>query len=256
MMKSKWYALIFFFALINCYSVKIKAQNDSVNEIFSIVEEKPSFPGGEEARIDFFKQKVQYPKEAFDQRIQGTVYATFVVETDSTISNAKILRGLGYGCDEEVLRVIGLMPKWIPGKQQGKAVRVQYSIPVIFKLSPDAMLTDSINNNGIEGEVFWIVEEGPSFPGGEEARIKYLQENMNYPTAERDKGIQGCVFATFVVCKDGYIRNPKILKSIGPEFDKVVLRLINGMPRWIPGKQNNIPVNVQFNMPIKFILSE
>lgn len=256
MMKSKWYALIFFFALINCYSVKIKAQNDSVNEIFSIVEEKPSFPGGEEARIDFFKQKVQYPKDAFDQRIQGTVYATFVVETDSTISNAKILRGLGYGCDEEVLRVIGLMPKWIPGKKQGKAARVQYSIPVIFKGGSEVWLSDTINDNVVEGDIYTVMGEPPYFPGGEKARIDFLNNNFVYPPSELGKRIEGTVFATFIVRKDGKIRQVRILKGLSPEIDKEVVRLMYIMPRWKPGGQKNIPINTQFNMPIRVRLPQ
>jgi protein TonB len=77
---------------------------------------------------------VVYPKEAIDAGIEGKVFVEFYIEKDGTVSDAKVLRGIGYGCDEEALRVVGLMPKWFPGKQRGQAVRVRYTLPINFKL--------------------------------------------------------------------------------------------------------------------------
>jgi TonB family protein len=104
------------------------------SEIFTVVEEQPQYPGGEKAQLKFLNENIIYPKEARDLGIQGKVYLTFVVETDGTISDTRILRGIGGGCDEEAIRVIKAMPKWIPGKQRGVPVRVQFSIPVKFVL--------------------------------------------------------------------------------------------------------------------------
>ena len=104
-------------------------------EIYGMVEEMPGFPGGEQKLFEFIGNNVVYPQEAKEAGIEGKVFVEFYIEGDGTVCDAKVLRGLGYGCDEEALRVIGLMPKWSPGKQRGKAVRVRYTLPVNFKLS-------------------------------------------------------------------------------------------------------------------------
>lgn len=103
-------------------------------EIFQIVEEMPSFPGGEQKLLEYVAKNTKYPQIARESGIQGRVFIGFVVETDGSISNVKVLRGIGGGCDEEAVRVIKSLPKWKPGKQRGKAVRVSYQIPVMFKL--------------------------------------------------------------------------------------------------------------------------
>ena len=111
-----------------------KANQDTNNgkEVFTIVEVQPAYPGGEKARQKFLADHIQYPQKAKENNIQGTVFATFIVETDGALSNYTILRGIGAGCDEEVLRVLKLMPKWNPGTQKGVAVRVRMNIPVKF----------------------------------------------------------------------------------------------------------------------------
>ena len=103
-------------------------------EIFQIVEEMPSFPGGEGKLMEYVAKNIKYPQIARETGIQGRVFVGFVVEPDGSISNVKLLRGIGGGCDEEAMRVIKSLPKWKPGKQRGKAVRVSYQIPVFFKL--------------------------------------------------------------------------------------------------------------------------
>ena len=104
------------------------------DEIFRVVEEEPSFPGGEIARIKFLQQNIKYPQWARERGIQGAVYITFVVEPDGSISNVSLLRGIGGGCDEEAIRVIESMPRWNAGKQWGRAVRVQFNMPIKFTL--------------------------------------------------------------------------------------------------------------------------
>ena len=103
-------------------------------EIFQIVEEMPSFPGGEGKLLEYVATHIKYPQIARETGIQGRVFIGFVVEPDGSVSNVKLLRGIGGGCDEEAMRVIKSLPKWKPGKQRGKAVRVSYQIPVLFKL--------------------------------------------------------------------------------------------------------------------------
>ncbi len=103
-------------------------------EVFTIVEEMPSFPGGDAERQKFLGANIVYPQQATENGIQGTVYVSFVVDSKGNITDAKILRGIGGGCDEEALRVVKMMPKWHPGKQNGKQVRVLFNMPIYFKL--------------------------------------------------------------------------------------------------------------------------
>ena len=87
------------------------------------------------ARMKFLQDNIKYPIMAKESGIQGTVYVTFVVERSGAVTDVKILRGIGGGCDEEALRVVKNMPKWEPGKQRGKPVRVQFNMPIKFTLS-------------------------------------------------------------------------------------------------------------------------
>jgi protein TonB len=104
-------------------------------QIFTVVESMPSFPGGEAARIEYLNNNIKYPQMARESGIQGRVFVTFVVERDGSVTDVKVLRGIGGGCDEEAVRVIQNMPKWEPGKQRGKPVRVQFNMPILFKLN-------------------------------------------------------------------------------------------------------------------------
>jgi protein TonB len=103
-------------------------------EIFTIVEDMPTFPGGEKAMFEYLSKNTKYPTLAKESGIQGVVYVTFVVEKDGSVSDVKVLRGIGGGCDEEAVRVVKSMPKWAPGKQRGKPVKVQYNLPYRFVL--------------------------------------------------------------------------------------------------------------------------
>ncbi len=103
-------------------------------EIFTIVEEMPSFPGGDGELFKYLGENMKYPAMAKDAGITGTVFVTFVVKEDGSVSGVRVLRGIGGGCDEEAIRVVQGMPKWKPGRQRGKSVRVQYNLPIRFVL--------------------------------------------------------------------------------------------------------------------------
>lgn len=102
---------------------------------FIVVEDDPEYPGGEAARIKFLLENIEYPQIARETGIEGTVYLTFVIERNGSITDVRIRRGIGGGCDEEAVRVVNIMPKWIPGKQRGKPVRVQFNMPIKFTLA-------------------------------------------------------------------------------------------------------------------------
>lgn len=120
--------------LVEVSSMEATAQPPA-DEIFTVVEEIPFFPGGTEAMMQFLKDNLRYPEKAKANNIEGTVYINFIVEADGKVSNAKVLRGIGHGCDEEALRVISIMPVWQAGKQRGQAVSVSFNIPVKFALN-------------------------------------------------------------------------------------------------------------------------
>ena len=104
-------------------------------EIFIFVEESASFPGGEDALQAYLIKNIQYPDMARDNNITGTVVIKFVVEKDGSITKASVLREIGGGCGKEALRVVNSMPKWKPGKQSGRSVRSEFTLPVQFELN-------------------------------------------------------------------------------------------------------------------------
>jgi len=103
-------------------------------QIFMVVEEMPVFPGGDTALASYLYKNIEYPAVALESGIEGKVYVSFMVAKDGKIKNAKVLRGIGYGCDEEALRVIRDMPDWKPGKQRGRPVKVQINLPIVFEM--------------------------------------------------------------------------------------------------------------------------
>lgn len=105
-------------------------------EIFTVVEDMPEFPGGVSAMYQYLSKNIRYPEVAKEAGIQGKVYVSFVVDKDGSITDVKVLRGIPGGkmCDEEAVRVVKAMPKWNPGKQRGKSVKVSYMLPVQFTL--------------------------------------------------------------------------------------------------------------------------
>jgi TonB family protein len=102
---------------------------------FMLVEKMPEYPGGENELYRYLATNIQYPAEAKKKGIQGRVFVTFIIEQDGRVTDVRILRGIGGGCDEEALRVVRAMPRWRPGVQKGKPVRVQYNLPISFKLT-------------------------------------------------------------------------------------------------------------------------
>ncbi len=111
----------------------------------------------------------------------------------------------------------------------------------------------------VKEEIFTIVEQMPSFPGGDAAMMKWIRdkiESIGYPQMEKEAGISGTCYVTFVIDKDGNVTDSKVLRGVsgGPGYDKVALQVIKSMPKWAAGKQNGRSVSVQYNLPIKFTI--
>ncbi len=107
---------------------------DIPDDPFLVVEDMPEFPGGDAALLGFIAKNIKYPRQAKRMGIEGKVHISFVVDTDGSVTDIKILRGIGAGCDEEAIRVLKLLPKFSPGKQRGVPVKVQMQLPVNFQL--------------------------------------------------------------------------------------------------------------------------
>ena len=358
-------------------------------DVYKVVEEMPRFSGCEEeatveARkacadkqmLEFIYKNLDYPTQARDKKIEGTVVVSFIIEKDGSVSGAEIKKEIGGGCGDEVLRVVGLMPRWIPGKQKGETVRVQFMLPVRFKLetaadqkeviadhsivydfekkelktsvegtplvialrdeksdnkplvyvngerlpngetdlnqiNPDNIKEVSVlkgesaiafagqeGKNGVilitlykpgekpvkvpvkegdkqlgalsplsaqntgEVELFKMVEEMPRFPGCEDNNkscadkkmLEFIYQNLRYPALARENGVEGTVVVSFIVEKNGKITEPKIVREIGGGCGDEVMRVVNLMPTWIPGKQRGEVVRVQYNLPVRFKL--
>ena len=119
----------------------------------------------------------------------------------------------------------------------------------------DGPFLDTLEELPPEKDIFVVVEEMPEFPGGERALLEHLSK-IEYPDFEREANIQGTVYVSFIVEKDGSINDVIVLKSVSPNLDKLALERIKSMPRWKPGKQRGKAVRVKYTLPIRFVLDD
>jgi protein TonB len=147
----------------------------------------------------------------------------------------------------------------IPEEEVQQVVDEKTQIAVVTNEGTDDIMIPEEVVTVVEPEpeqIFTVVEQMPEFPGGEAALYKYLNSNIKYPQMEADAHIQGTVYLTFVVDKDGNIKDVKPLRGVagGPNLEKEAMRVVKSMPSWKSGKQNGRPVSVQYNLPVRFVL--
>ncbi len=134
------FTIVFAFVTFSCSENNVTDFNNNRktvmadDSVYSVTEVPPQFPGGMGKLMEYLASNIKYPQEANENKIEGKVYLSFIVEPDGSISNVKVLKGIGYGCDKEAARVLKQIPKWSPGKDKGEAVRVKFNIPIRFKL--------------------------------------------------------------------------------------------------------------------------
>jgi len=228
--------------------------------VFQVVEYMPEYPGGMGACLKFLSQNIKYLANAITQKIQGKVIVQFIVEKDGTPSNIKVAQSVSPELDQEAIRVVSTMPKWKPGMQKGQAVRVQYSLPIAFKLQGD---TGKASTNGKEepritgpdaNGVYTVVEDMPQYPGGMQACLDFIGKNTQYPATAHKDGIQGKVIVQFVVNKDGTLSNIHVVRSIRQDLDNEAMRIVKMMPTWQPGKLKGKAVPCKYTIPVAFQL--
>lgn len=248
---------------------KVNTEDD--DDIFDVVEEMPVFPGGQTGLMEFIAKNLRYPVKAQKEGIQGRVIARFIVEKDGSVSNLAVARrSASSELDAEAIRVLSTMPKWTPGKQRGKEVRVKYTVPIAFRLSgpeveeiKDSKLMEVVvvgyapKDDIITPEV--VLESAeimPKYPGGASGLMSYLARNIKYPFDAQQSKTQGRVVIQMIVNKDGHVISPKVIQSVSPSLDAEAIRVVMGMPRWEPGKNDGQTVAVQYTLPITFKLQQ
>ena len=233
--------------------IKVKQMdNDS---IYNTVEVMPEFPGGMDQMAKYLSENIKYPEGAKDKGVSGRVFIGFVIEKDGSVSNAEVMKGIGGGCDEEALRVVKAMPNWKPGTMKGKPVRVHYTLPIFFKLDESATTAKKTDE-----KIYDTPETMPEYPGGMEAMIKYMQENITVPEkyTEMEAKAMYRVLVKFVVEADGSVTEVETVKpepSMQDLNDEAV-RVVKGMPNWKPGTQAGKPVRVRYTLPITYKLGK
>ena len=239
--------------------------NDS---IYQMVEVMPEFPGGTAKMMDYLSKNIKYPEEAKEKGISGRVFLSFVIEKDGAVSNVKVAKGIGKECDDEALRVVKAMPKWKPGLQKGKPVRVNYMLPIFFKLdesekyapvkgetiAPQADVKP--DKNGI-----WdIAETMPEYPGGIDGLRTFMQDNLTVPEKYKDMDTKAeyRIFVQFVVAEDGSITNVELKKPEPSKKDlnDEAIRVVKAMPKWKPGTVDGKPVRVRYVLPVTYRLGK
>ncbi len=292
----------------------VKDSEGQEDPIFKVVEEMPRFPGCEDIKgsikektdcsnqklIEYIYTNVRYPEIAKEKGIEGVTVVKFVVEKDGSITDVKSERTIGGGCDEEALRVVRsfkeMSQKWIPGKQRGKNVRVQFLLPIKFKLEDNTEAEEKVwcisdtgeatpanrkhpihkqktLSNKEDQEIFQVVDEMPRFPGCEDITdkaerqscsqqkmLEFIYKNLKYPQEARDAKIEGMVVIQFTIDTEGILENINAVRNIEggcTEASLEVVHMMNNMEeKWIPGRQMGKLVKVMYTLPIKFRLDD
>lgn len=249
--------------VIKLIPVKIIKPNVTDADVYEVVENMPEFPdGGMSGLMKYLSANIRYPEAAHKAGTQGRVTVQFVVGKDGSIGNVSILRGVDPALDAEAIRVISGMPKWKPGTQKGEPVNVKYTVPVMFRLTPepvekiDEMIVVGYRNPDapVTGEVYETVDKMPEFPGGMTGLMQHLSKNIRYPAEAHTNNIQGRVVVSVIINTEGKVTNAKIVQGVAPSLDAEALRVTGTMPDWIPGTKDGKPVNVKYTFPVVFRL--
>lgn len=266
-MKKSIYSSLFAVLLLGFCAKNATAQEDKTVYNFVSMETPPTYPGGMASFYKFLGENISYPQQAKDENVQGNVFVSFTVEKDGSLNDIKVDRKLGAGTDEEAIRVLKLSKNWNPGMQNGKVVRTKYNIPIKFKIPGKAAAPRALNYNppvapksisATDTTIYSFValENAPQYPGGIAEFYKFLGTNIKYPPAAKDIKLQGYVFASFVVEKDGTLTNIKVDRKLGSGTDEEAVRVLELSPKWFPATIGGTAARVRYNIPIKFALNK
>lgn len=235
--------------LVIALTLPLDVSAQDATTVYRSVEQMPQFPGGEVALMKYIQSHLNYPVGC---TADGRVILQFVVHSDGSIGEVKVVRAVDEALDKEAVRVIKSLPKFTPGRQNGQPVAVWYTLPVSFKRT-------QVGNRDVnetthsdvprDTSIYRSVEQMPKFPGGEAALMKYIVSHVNRP---EDSSIEGNVVLQFIVHSDGSIGEVKVVRSLGEALDKEAIRVIKSLPNFTPGRHNGQPVAVWYTLPVPF----
>ena len=217
--------------------------------MYTYVEQMPQLPGGggNPAIVRAIQSKVRYPLTALRQNIQGRVFVSFLVKANGAVRNAKIVQGIGGGCDEEVLAVVRQLPNFTPGTQNGRPVTVGFTVPITFKIAAE-VTTDSILH------VYTLVVQMPQLPGGggNAAIARTLQQALVVPADVPNQALPSKVFVNFMVGPSGVVHAIKVVRGLNAACDAAAVAAVQKLPRFVGGRLNGQPATVSITVPVLF----
>ena len=207
----------------------------SADTVLIFAEKMPEFPGGRSALMEFFAENIIYPAEIIHTGWQGRILLQFVVRKTGEVTDISAFHEIFPPLDKEAVRVAKLMPDWIPGEHNGEKVNVKFILPLNLNLKPI------------------IYDQAPQFPGGDEALLQYLLENIQFSFESDKRGTpQGLVMVQFNVSASGKISDIEIVSGVSPKLDAEVVRVVEAMPDWIPAERLGEKVDAPFQLPVNF----
>ncbi len=226
-------------------------------------------PKSETPLIQLISEGYNLPKTKAVSNARG-VYS-FGITADGNVDTVKVSESITDISDSVLVATIEKL-KFSPGTyfgesgsfwqsiivkiEKGKISDVSEGMSYFTKPASETNLSDNKEfTDNTHDITYTIVEDMPEFPGGEENLFKFLGQEVRYPSEAKDVGVQGVVYISFTVNECGVIQNAKVIRSAHPTIDLEALRVVNSMPVWMPGRQRGLPVNVKYNLPIRFILN-
>lgn len=245
-------------------------------KVYTYVEQMPQLPGGggQGAILAAIQKNFRYPPDALRDHVGGRIFLQFVVGTAGQVEDAKVIKGLTPSTDAAALDAVRRLPAFVPGKQNGRAVAVSFTIPLLLDLSrdlssPSPSVTVKGNTDAdlaelsgvpgrvvvdevVEQKVYTYVEQMPQLPGGggNPAIVAAVQQRLVVPADAQE----GRVFASFTVGPQGAVTDARIVKGLGPSTDAAVLAAVGKLPTFVPGKQNGRVVSVSYTVPVSIFL--
>ena len=196
------------------------------------VEEPAQYPGGAKAMLEFIGEHLEYPQKALSDKLFGKVVLRFIIKEDGGVGDVEILKSLSPECDQAAIKAVKSLPKFSPARNDGERVRVWFTTPITF-----------------------VLQEPAIYPGGEEALLCFISQNIVYPEKALNKNITGKVVLRYQVKSDGTIGDIQIRQSLTPECDSAAVDVVRKLDRFIPAKYNGKPVDVWHTLPIAFNIS-
>lgn len=251
------------------------SQRKSSKEVYKVVDQMPKFSDcvNEDAsdevdcsELELFKfmgENLLYPRAALMKGTSGKVYVQFIVEKNGSLSDINVVRDIGDDCGDAALELMNYMNNihsWIPGRKDGKVVRVIMTLPIVFK--------QELKEFDVEGDIYKVVDVMPRFPGCESIKdsierrtcsntklFEFIFQNIYLTEEAKANRIDRKSYTQFVIYPDGKISDINIVRKVGYGCDEIVLNMMEKMKSeitWIPGYKDGKAVKVFFTLPIQF----